>query len=203
MKARLSGRASAGGLLLAAVSLLAGCSLPPNLVVLRVDDDGHLGRAVVSHDGATAELTRRNMAAANNGAGDGAQEVTSLSDDQVISAFAGAMAAQPPTPKSMIVFFGVGATTILPDSAATLAEAIKAGQLGMFPDISVVGYADASGTLAQNLMLSRKRAEGVRDALAAAGIKASGIQISAQGPHQSGRRASPAEGQRAVEITIR
>jgi len=74
------------------------------------------------------------------------------------------------------VYFDVGAAAIGADSSAEIAvvaEAVKKSNVR----VTVTGYTDRTGDLAQNQELARSRAAGVRDALKAAGVAETSIEI--------------------------
>jgi len=74
------------------------------------------------------------------------------------------------------VYFDVGAAAIDVDGSAKIAavaEAVKKNNL----KVTVTGYTDRTGDLAQNQELARSRAAGVRDALKTAGIAETSIEI--------------------------
>ena len=74
------------------------------------------------------------------------------------------------------VYFDVGAAAIGADSSATIAavaEAVKKSNV----KVTVTGYTDRTGDLAQNQELARSRAAGVRDALKATGVAEASIEI--------------------------
>ena len=74
------------------------------------------------------------------------------------------------------VYFDVGAAAIGADSSATIAavaEAVKKSNV----KVTVTGYTDRTGDLAQNQELARSRAAGVRDALIATGVAEASIEI--------------------------
>jgi OmpA-OmpF porin, OOP family len=96
------------------------------------------------------------------------------------------------------VYFDVGAAAIGVDGyakIAAVAEAVKKNNL----KVTVTGYTDRTGDLAQNQELARSRAAGVRDALTAAGVAATSIEINEPMLVEVGSAGADAEA-RHVEI---
>jgi outer membrane protein OmpA-like peptidoglycan-associated protein len=91
-------------------------------------------------------------------------------------------------------------------SRGDFAAAIAAAKGTPNVDISVVGHADATGSDAENLALSLRRADTVRDALTAAGVPTDVIEVTYHGPNNPRvptPRGVPEPRNRRVEVTIR
>jgi Cu-Zn family superoxide dismutase len=86
--------------------------------------------------------------------------------------------AQEPAGPSM-VFFDWGKPDIRSDDATTLDKIAQAYRPGA--ELRIAGYADRSGSMAVNLVASRRRAEKVRAELARRGIPAEAMTIAAYG----------------------
>lgn len=80
-----------------------------------------------------------------------------------------------------IVFFGHNKSTLVPEALRVIAEAAATAKQHGAASISVVGHADRSGSDAHNSALSLRRGNVVKDALAAQGIPAGAISVSAKG----------------------
>jgi outer membrane protein OmpA-like peptidoglycan-associated protein len=93
-----------------------------------------------------------------------------------------------------------------PGSLGTLRAALDAAHSTANADISVVGHTDAIGNENENLALSLKRAQAMRDALLSGGVPPSSIEIDYHGSHNpriSRPPGVPEPDNRRVEITIR
>ncbi|HYM01774.1 MAG TPA: OmpA family protein [Stellaceae bacterium] len=196
------GRAAALALLMA----LAACGLPRNLVVLIPDESGATGKAIVSGGGRQAELDQP-FALVETNPGEAPGKVAIAKKEQVEDVFAGALAATPPAPVIFRVFFANAQANLDAKARATIDAAIAAAKASSLVNISVVGHTDAIGNNAtENLPLSLRRAETVRDALVAAGIPRAVIDIAyfgANHPFVPNKPGVPEPLNRRVEITIR
>ena len=192
----------------AVVALLltvSGCGLPTNVAILLPEDNGNVGQAVIKNSGGTASLDTPYAAV---GAGSAHSLGTSFSADraEVTSEFGRVLAATPRAPTHFIVYFITGQAVVDPRSSGTLATAIAAAKSTPNEDISVVGHADATGSDAENLDLSLRRADLVRNQLVAGGVPAGVIEVTYHGannPLVPTKRGVPEPRNRRVEITIR
>jgi outer membrane protein OmpA-like peptidoglycan-associated protein len=192
--------------LAAVLLLLAGCQgLPANVVVVLPDDDGHTGLVMVRNAAGHVDLDQPLAATGlTTGAAPGQAFVATPGD--VDASFAAAIAAIPRKPVAFILYFRSEADEVTPASRPTLAAAIAAVKAQPNVDVSVVGHTDAAGTGAFNLKLSLRRVEIIRDALVAAGIPASVIELAYHGASDP-LVATPPDGHqplnRRVEVTVR
>ena len=82
------------------------------------------------------------------------------------------------------LFFDWGKPEITRDGQAILGDVVTAYQAQHPAHVTIAGHTDRSGSAAFNLAASRKRADAVRDYLAAKGIPASVMTVSAYGESQ-------------------
>jgi OOP family OmpA-OmpF porin len=193
--------------MMALVLLLAltGCGLPDDVVILIPDESGTVGKVAVREGASTAELDRP-LAAVNAGSEASLRNVFTAQRADVDSEFAGALAAAPRAPLVYILYFRTGLTELDPRSRGDSAAATDAAKGTPSADISVVGHTDSTGSDAYNLALSLRRAKTVRDALVAAGVPNTVIEIEYHGannPLIATPRGVPELRNRRVEITIR
>jgi outer membrane protein OmpA-like peptidoglycan-associated protein len=184
---------------------LTACGLPANVVVLIPDENGTVGRVVIHEGASTAELDKP-LAAVNAGSEASLHNVFGAQQSEVDSEFAGALDATPRAPVTYILYFQTGLTELDPRSRGDFDTAITAAKSTPNDDISVVGHADATGSDAENLALSLRRAETVRDALVAAGVSSDIIEVTYHGannPRVPTPRGVPEPRNRRVEVTIR
>jgi membrane fusion protein (multidrug efflux system) len=74
------------------------------------------------------------------------------------------------------VYFARGSAALTPNANAAL-RAIGNALIGVPYVVEITGYADANGQAAKNRALAEQRAEAVRDALMAAGVKADLVRV--------------------------
>lgn len=94
-------------------------------------------------------------------------------------------------------YFASGQAELATGAGAALAEMVKAAAAGR--QLTVSGFHDASGDVAKNAELAKKRAQAVQAALKSAGVADN--RISLKKPQQMTGSGSDAEARR-VEITI-
>jgi outer membrane protein OmpA-like peptidoglycan-associated protein len=184
---------------------LTGCGLPANVVILIPDENGTVG-AVFVHEGVSTVELDRPLTAVNAGSEASLRNVLSVQQPEVDSEFAGALEATPRPPIVYILYFETGSTELDTKSRGDFAAAIAAAKGTSNIDISVVGHADATGSDAENLALSLRRADKVRDALIAAGVPTDIIEVTYHGannPRVPTPRGVSEPRNRRVEVTIR
>jgi outer membrane protein OmpA-like peptidoglycan-associated protein len=187
--------------------LLAACGgLPDNVVVLVPDEDGSVGKAVVSGHGKSAELAGA-YASVEANPGEAPGKVQVAKQAEVDKAFAGALAGTPRAPVVFRVFFANASAELDAKARATLIEAASAAKSAANADLSIIGHTDAIGNKdTQNIPLSLHRAEAVRDVLVAAGVSPDLIQLGYFGPNDPlvpNKPGVPEPLNRRVEVTIR
>jgi outer membrane protein OmpA-like peptidoglycan-associated protein len=187
--------------------LLTDCGhLPQNLVVLIPDEDGATGRAIVSNARKTAELDR-SFTLVETRPGQPPGMVVMATKEQIDTEFASVLNGTPQAPIIFRVFFGNAQSDLDAPARTVLDTTIAAAKASSYVNISVVGNTDAIGNSAgENLPLSQRRAESVRDALVAAGISADMIDISYFGANNPLVPNVPGVAEplnRRVDITIR
>ena len=94
-------------------------------------------------------------------------------------------------------YFATGQADLAPGAVDALAEAIAAAQAGSA--LAISGFHDATGSLEANEELAKRRAQAVRDVLAAAGVKPENLQLSK--PEVTTGTGNNAEARR-VEVSI-
>lgn len=187
------------------VAVLTACGLPANVVVLIPDEAGTVGRVAVAHHGVQEELSASYEA---TGTGDSTRSGQVFVADRglVETVFARALATTPRAPTVYVIYFVLGQTNVDPRSTDTLEAAVNSSRSTVDPDISVVGHTDAIGDDNENLALSLRRAQVVRDALVGGSVPPSAIEIGYHGsnnPRVPQPRGVPEPENRRVEVTIR
>jgi outer membrane protein OmpA-like peptidoglycan-associated protein len=186
-------------------AVLTACGLPANVVVLIPDEGGTVGGVAVADHGAQVELSAPYEAI---GTGDGTRsgDVFVANRRLVENVFTRALAATPRAPTVYVIYFILGQTEVDPRSADTLAAAVNSARSTVNADISVVGHTDAIGDDNENLSLSLRRAQAVRDALVDGSLRPFAIEIGYHGsnnPRVPQPRGVPEPENRRVEVTIR
>jgi outer membrane protein OmpA-like peptidoglycan-associated protein len=162
---------------------LAGCARGRNIVVLLPDAEGQVGTLQVQTDQGSIKVDKAYQAVDISGKpvlGD----LQTMTQSEVQSAFAGALAAEPAQRfvfKKMIVYCRRDSTELTPESRHDFAEMIRQIISSSPSEIYAVGHADRVGTEKYNTQLSRKRALSIQQELVAKGISSRIIVISFMG----------------------
>lgn len=90
-------------------------------------------------------------------------------------------AVAPEAPKPFIVFFAFARADVTAAGERVIDEAVAAAERLGIVDYTITGHADRAGPEEFNLQLSLQRANAVRDALVARGVKSSGISVAGRG----------------------
>lgn len=135
-------------------------ALPANMAVV-LPEDGEIGGIEVSQGGKALTLDRP-FAAAGTGDKLGALPVA---EGEIRDAFAGALAAQPKPPVEFNLTFDFNQTTIGDQAFEAILAAADEARSRPAAEVLITGYADALGSPADNLAVSRARAEAVRKAV--------------------------------------
>jgi OOP family OmpA-OmpF porin len=200
----------------AAIALTVGCVSKPKtvprsaaavtLVALLPDPDtGHVGRAIVSNDSGTVELSsaRASTVVVSHTA---PAAVSTLGDDQVQQLFADAIGALPMPPRHFTLNFEFDSNELTVTSRALLVDVLAAVKAMPVPEVEVIGHTDTVGTKLNNVALGLRRAELIRRLLIDIGLGESLIKVTSHG--EADLIIATADGvaeprNRRVEITVR
>lgn len=180
---------------------LGGCV--SERVVLLPSPDGR-ATAIVVRDARGEVVLDRPYAGVQRRAGEFSRVQSSTAEVEEL--FGAALAAQPPKPRSFMLYFAGGADVLAPESESALAT-IKS-EIASRPasEVMVIGHTDTVGGLEANDKLSRLRAQAVRDILVAAGVPVEKIEIAGRGEREplvkTGDEVAEAQNRR-VEISVR
>jgi outer membrane protein OmpA-like peptidoglycan-associated protein len=147
--------------LLAATVLIAGCSTPQTRVVLLPQANGEPSAVVVRMKNAEQVLSRPYQRATAAGGASGAPAVDQADAAKVQAQYKPLFEMQPPPAQHYTVYFELGGTTLTADSQHVINQALIAAQTRSGSDIVVTGHTDTTGSLEQNDLLSRRRAQEV------------------------------------------
>ncbi len=168
--------------LVAAGLLLGGCAT--SSLVLLPDDEGHQGSVAVLE--AKGQPTDAVIAAGNSRTtlGDATPEAKPLGAKGLNKQHAALLSGLPPAPRSFVLYFDQGTTTLTPQSVAVLTalRAEIASRSG--PAVEVVGHTDTVGGEADNDTLSARRAEEVLNWLVSQGLDPSIMSASGRGERE-------------------
>jgi OmpA-OmpF porin, OOP family len=183
LKETIRSRALASVAALLMLILLAGCSAPPDKIILLPDPEGKVG-AVVVHS-ATGEQTINKAYAGVDVKSNGTIETTTDTATAVQTRYADALAARPPRPMSFTIFFLFdSATELAPESTATVKQLKAALANWPAPEIQVVGHTDLAGSQEWDDRLSLRRAQTVAAFLVKEGIPAQQIETAGRGKRE-------------------
>lgn len=191
---------------LALAAGVAGCASrgPETYVVVVPAEDGHVG-AVAVQAGAERQVLDTAYAAARS-EGQRPLERTTASPEEVERRFAHARRAKPVAVSTFTLNFIHATDRLTPESQRQLEDISASVAARKVADILVVGHTDREGTDENNLALSQRRAERVRDYLVRHGISADIVRTAGRGEREP---LFPTEDEvkdprnRRVDITVR
>ncbi len=165
------------------LACLAGCSTPPDRIILLPDPEGKVGAVVVRS--ATGEQTIDKAYAGVDVTKGGAIEKTMDSPSIVQDRYRELLAARPPRPETFTIFFLFdSATELAPESADTVRKLKAVLATWPAPQLVVVGHTDLAGSQEFNDKLSMRRAQSVAAFLIKEGIPAREIEIAGRGKRE-------------------
>lgn len=196
------------GALVAAIvgmALLIINGQPGSRVVLLPDADGKAGAVIVTTENNQQLLSTAYGSASVNARGAIAMQAADAA--KVQERYAATLAARPQPPVSFTLYFEFGsAVDIAPAFKPVLDQLLATLPAYPAPEITVIGHTDRVGSLESNDLLSRQRAETVRDLIVQAGIKAELISIAGRGerePLVATDDEVPEPKNRRVEVNLR
>ena len=151
------------------------------LVALLPDpDDGVVGRAVVSNPAGTADLDSARQSSRVQGTVKPGTPAT-LSEADAQSLFGDLLKSLPPRARHFTLYFEFESDELTPESRALFPEVLQAVKEIPFPEVSVIGHTDTTGTATSNVELGLRRANLVRRLLLDAGLDGSLIDVTSHG----------------------
>ncbi|MDB5785840.1 MAG: OmpA/MotB domain protein [Caballeronia mineralivorans] len=165
------------------LAFLAGCTTPPDRIILLPDPEGKVGAVIVRS--ATGQQTIDKAYAGVDVTKGGAIEKTMDSQSSVQARYSQLLAARPPRPRTFTVFFLFdSATDLAPESFATVKELKTVLATWPAPQLVVVGHTDLAGSQEFDDRLSIRRAETVAALLIKQGIPARQIETASRGKRE-------------------
>jgi outer membrane protein OmpA-like peptidoglycan-associated protein len=191
--------------------IVAGPSRPAQalpaqaLIVLLADTNGSVGRARVSNESGSADLSSE-RGATHVAANQPPDPTSTLSEAEVKRIFGAALSALPPAPRHFTLYFQFESDELTDQSRVVVPEILKTVRERTVPDVTVVGHTDTAGTSKANFELGLKRATTVRNLLVKAGLDASSVEVTSHGKadlliHTPDETPEPRN--RRVEIAVR
>ncbi len=180
---------------------------PPSrddLYVLLPDQAGQTGALSVTHAEQAHVLDTPHAAAHIKEPG--RLEKRTITPEEVRQAFGPALAAQPPRPTSLTLYFLEGRDEFTPESQQLIQSVLAEIARRPAPEVIAIGHTDRVGTVQFNDALSLRRAARARDELVKAGVPVDRIQIEGRGEREPLIPTAdevPEPRNRRVEISIR
>jgi outer membrane protein OmpA-like peptidoglycan-associated protein len=184
------------------VVLASGCA-SKSYAVLVESPDGSTGAIIVSNAKGATLINEKNRAVALGGF---SSQPFGVQESRLKTDFSDALSAEPALPKSFLIYFKLGATTLTPESEAmipTVLETIRSrGQAA----VSVIGHTDTVGDDRVNEKLAYERAQLIAGLLQANGLKTIELIVNSHGERNLLIKTAdnvPEPRNRRVEVTVR
>lgn len=195
-------------LVLSVSALVAGCATPTSTrttVVLMPDEDNTVGALSISTASGMQRLDKAFSYASVNGPNAPPSKARTLGRATVNVAYGTLLQAQPPKPRTFILYFNLDLAELTEASKALLPSLFSAVRARKPGSITVFGHADATGSQERNVDLSADRAEATANLLRANDPTLKDIDVQYFGDTQpltkSGPRVSEPRNRR-VEILL-
>lgn len=157
-------------LVLLAASLLAACGTKERVILLPDENGGDPG-GVALIGSAEEEIVWWTTPYGEAEFADGvAGNTRELQARALVQEFGPLLAALPPRPKSFLLYFVIGTTTLVATSEPNIERLFEEVAARRGVDVQVTGHTDSVGTVESNDQLSRARAREVRRLLIDRGL---------------------------------
>ena len=182
-----------------------GACAQKGVIVLMPDEDGSVGKAVVTNQGGSVVLDEAREATKLSATA--APQTPKVIDGKTIDAdFKDAIAALPQKPYAFVLYFRAGSTELTPASRKQLPQILDTVENWILPDVGVVGHTDRAGSAKWNYTLSLRRAKRVRDLIVDIGVPPEFVEVTSHG--ENNPVVTTADGvaepkNRRVEVTVR
>jgi outer membrane protein OmpA-like peptidoglycan-associated protein len=190
---------------LALVTLLTGCASKGSLVVLLPDEEGTVGRAVVSNGAGTVDLHEA-RGATHISATQAPGRVTVMKAADVERMFGETLRGLPAAPFRFTVYFRFDSDVLTDESQRLVPQILSTAKDHTAREVIVVGHTDTMGTPTANFALGLKRATAVRSLLISAGLDKSIVNATSLGESYPLVRTADQTNEprnRRVEIVVR
>src|SRR5262249_46118045 len=132
-----------------------------NEVVLLPNEDGTPSAVSVSNAGGMT-LLEQPGSAVRIARATSAPESVAIGDPEIQRDWGDAIAAHPPRPVTLLLYFVLDTTQLTPQSRAELPQLLELIRRRPAPEVVIVGHTDLSGNPPYNAALGLRRAEAVR-----------------------------------------
>lgn len=167
-------------LIIAVIGVLSGCG-SKSMVVLMPDPDGNVGQVVVSTEGGQQLLKEAKQSVQARGSKAPPGKVKVLSEAEINSTFAEALAAQPMPPVQFILYFLRDSNELTLESQLAVPKILQTIKKRNSTDIVISGHTDTVGSMEYNYKLSLERAQVMYNILLASGADAANIKVTSHG----------------------
>lgn len=179
---------------------------PENVVGLLPEDDGSVGRIVVTNTGGTVTLTEANSVTLISAIDVSPAQPVPVNSAEIARRFGAALDGLPEAQLEFTLYFQLGGDQLTAESEALLPGLLQAVQDRQSTDVSITGHTDTTGSPQLNYELALRRAESVASLLRQRGLDASFISVQSHG--QSDLLVPTADNvaeprNRRVEVTVR
>lgn len=186
------------------LSLFCACGTTTK-VILMPDDDGKIGKAVVSNESYETVLEKPySVAKVSNEKSKVVQK--SLNKKEVEKTFKKILKAEPLKPAFFILYFQHDSTNLTIESTKLIPEVIKTAKQREPSIVSIIGHSDSKGNAKYNSKLALNRASSVAKILSNSGLKLKDLIVSSHGENdpliKTGDNISEVRNRR-VEIMVR
>ena len=173
-------------------------------VVVLPGENGKIGGVVVRR-GLQEEVLDTAYAASHIGV-DGTLKSQRLSPEQVQQEYSKTIRALPLKPATFVLYFVTGSDQLTQESKSKLDQVFAEIRERPVADVLLIGHTDTVGALESNDILSRQRADKVREILIQAGVNADRIEVAGRGEREllvpTGNNVEEPRN-RGVEINVR
>jgi OmpA-OmpF porin, OOP family len=149
-------------------------------VVVLPGENGKIGGVVVQR-GLQEEVVLDTAYASSHIGVDGELKPQQLTPEQVQLEYGKTIEALPLKPAAFILYFVTGSDQLTQESQSKLDQVFAEIRKRPVPDVLLIGHTDTVGDIESNDVLSRRRADKVREILIQAGIKADRIEVTGRG----------------------
>lgn len=157
-----------------------GCAAHRDMIVLMPDPDGSTGSIIVANQAGSVAIDSPSQATILVDSQIPPAQPLKMENNAIDAIFAEPLSVQPMRPLHFVLYFDKD-TRLTAESSKLVPDIIKAIQERNSTDISVVGHTDTVGSKDYNQILSRKRADSVKDLLVAHGVKTNNILTTSHG----------------------
>lgn len=116
--------------------------------------------------------------------GTGDLQVTKSDANEVRASYSDVLTALPPRPAKFMLYFVTGKDVLTDESQKELQQILAEMKKRPVPDVLVIGHTDTQGELKANDVLSRQRAERVKEFLVGIGIAPDRITVAGRGERE-------------------